>query len=128
MLNYGEPQILELMKNTLPSRLYLILFLIDNLRDVITTAKCVMIKEKIDRQNTGQSSATPFMRVNHCSQSTDKSSKGGVTFDAMETLGRQNDSIDKLTSLASKMNVKMDRKETPYKPRYIKTDLEAKVR
>ena len=38
MLNYGETQILELMKNTLPSRLYPILFPIDNLRDVLTTA------------------------------------------------------------------------------------------
>ena len=59
MLNYGEQQILELMKNILPSRLYPILFPIDNLRDVITTAKRVMIKEKIDRQKTGQSPATP---------------------------------------------------------------------
>ena len=49
MLNYGEPQILELMKNTFPSRLYQILFPIDNLRDAITTAKWVMIKEKIER-------------------------------------------------------------------------------
>ena len=61
MLNYGEPQILELMKNTLPNRLYPNLFPIDNLRDVITTAKRVMIKEKINRQKTGQSSTTPFM-------------------------------------------------------------------
>ena len=105
MLNYGEPQILELKKNTLPSRLFLILFPIDNLRDAITMAKHVMIKEKIDRQKTGQSPATPFMRVNDCSQSTDKSGKRGVTFDAMETLERQNDSIEKLTSLVSKMNV-----------------------
>ena len=49
MLNYGEPQILELMKNTLPSRPYPILFPIDNVRDAITTAKRVMVKEKIDR-------------------------------------------------------------------------------
>ena len=57
------------------------------------------------------------MRINDCGQSTDKSGKRGVTFDAIETLERENDSIDKLTSLISKMNVKMDRKETPYKPR-----------
>ena len=80
-------------------------------------AKWVMIKEKIDRQKTGQSSATPFMRVNDCSQSSDKSGKKGMTFDAMETLERHGNSIHKLTSLISKMNVKMDRKETPYKPR-----------
>ena len=117
MLNYGEPQILELMKNTFPSRLYPILFPINNLRDAITTAKWVMIKEKIDRQKTGQSPATSFMRVNDCSQSSDKSGKKGVTFDAMETLERHSNSIDKLISPISKINVKMDRKETPYKPR-----------
>ena len=31
LLNYGEPQILELFKNTLPSKLYWILFPINNL-------------------------------------------------------------------------------------------------
>ena len=117
ILNYGEPQILELMKNTLPSRLSPILFLINNLRDTITMAKWVMIKEKIDRQKTGQSSVTPFMRVNDCSQSSEKSGKKGMTFDVIETLERHSNSIDKLTSLVSKMDVKMDRKETPCKPR-----------
>ena len=87
------------------------------LRDVITTAKRVMIKVKIDRQKTGQSSTTPFMWVTDCSQSSDRTSKRGVTFDAMETLERHSDSIDKLTLLVSEMNVKMDKKETPYKPR-----------
>ena len=40
-----------------------------------------------------------------------------MTFDVIETLERHSDSIDKLTSLVSKMNVKMDRKEAPYKPK-----------
>ena len=61
-----------------------------------------MTKEKIDRQKTGQSSATPFMQMNECGQATDRSSKRGVTFDAMETLERQCDSIDKLTPLLAK--------------------------
>ena len=74
MLDYGEPQILELMKNTLPSRLYPIVFPIDNLRDAITTAKRVMIKERIDRQKTGQTSATPFMWVSD-NQNTIRASK-----------------------------------------------------
>ena len=117
MLNYGEPQILELMKNTLPSRLHPLLFPIDNLRDTVTMVKWVLIKEKIDRQKTGQSSTTPFMRVSDSSLSYDKMGKKGVTFDVMETLERQHDGIDKLSSLVSKMNVKMDRKETPCKPR-----------
>ena len=75
MLNYGEPQILELMKGTLPSRFYPILFPINNLRDAITTAKRVMIKEKIDRQKTGQSSTTPFMWASDNDQSSNRTSK-----------------------------------------------------
>ena len=43
--------------------------------------------------------------------------KNGMTFDAMETWERHSNSIDKLTSLISKMSVKMDRKKTPYKSR-----------
>ena len=55
--------------------------------------------------------------MNDCNQSYEKSGMKGITFDAMETLERQCDSIDRLTSLVSKMNVKMDKKETPYKPK-----------
>ena len=39
LLNYGEPEILELFKNTLPSKLYWILFPINNLREAVETAK-----------------------------------------------------------------------------------------
>ena len=41
-----NPQILELMKNTLPSRLYPILFPIDNLIDTVTTATAGNDKEE----------------------------------------------------------------------------------
>ena len=50
MLGYGEPQILEVFKNTIPNRLYWILFPIDNLRVAVETANGVLTKEKIDRQ------------------------------------------------------------------------------
>ena len=117
MLNYGEPQILELMKNTLPSRLYPILFPINSLRDAITMAKRVMIKEKIDSQKTGQTSATPFMQMTDNNQSSSRTTKRGVTFDSRETIERNSDNIDRLTLLVSKMNVKMDKREAAYKPR-----------
>ena len=42
VLNNREPQILELFKNTLPSRLYWVLFPTDNLRDAIARAKRVL--------------------------------------------------------------------------------------
>ena len=64
LLNYGEPEILELFKNTLPSKLYWILFPINNLREAIGTAKRVMNKEKLDKQLTGQASnISPFMNM-----------------------------------------------------------------
>ena len=116
MLNYRELQILELLKNTFPNRLYWILFPIDNLRDAIETAKRVLTKEKIDRQMSGQSSATPFMKASSDSNYSMKSSRKGVPFDVMETIERNSNSIDKLTSLVSKMNMKIDKREAPYKP------------
>ena len=63
LLGYGEPQILEVFKNTLPTRLYWILFLRENLRQVVETEKRILTKEMIDRQLAGQSSSTPFMSV-----------------------------------------------------------------
>ena len=56
MLNYGEMQILENFKNTLPYRLYSTLINVNNLRDAIDLSKRVLTKEKLDRQLTGQSS------------------------------------------------------------------------
>ena len=112
MLNYGEN-----FKNTLPYRLYLTLINVNNLRDAIDLAKRVLTKEKLDRQLTGQSS-TPFRKAsindNHLPQNHHKK---GVTFDAMETLERNSDCIDRLTLLVSDMKMNMDRKQSPYKPK-----------
>ena len=60
---YWEPQILEVFKNTLPTRLYWVLFPIKNLRQVVETVKRIFTKENIDRQLARQSSSTPFMSV-----------------------------------------------------------------
>ena len=38
LLGYGEPQILEVFKNTLPTKLYWILFPIEDLRQTVETA------------------------------------------------------------------------------------------
>ena len=77
MLNYGELQILEFLKNTLPSRLYWVLFPTDNVRDAIAKAKRVLTKEKIDKQMTDQVSSTTFMRVSDANQSCSRTSKRG---------------------------------------------------
>ena len=114
MLNYGEMQILENFKNTLPYRLYLTLINVNSLRDAIDLSKRVLTKEKLDRQLTGQSS-TPFRKVSS-DNATHSPQKKGVTFDAMETLERNSDCIDRLTSLVSDLKMTMDKKPQ-YKPK-----------
>ena len=63
LLGYGEQQILEVFRNTLPTKLYWILFTIDDLRQAVETAKRILTKEKIDGQLSGKSSFTPFMSI-----------------------------------------------------------------
>ena len=78
LLGYEELQVLEVFKNTIPNRLYWILYPIDNLRLAVETAKRVLTKEKIDRQMSRQSSTTSFMKVsNDHNYSSKKSSKKG---------------------------------------------------
>ena len=55
-LGYQEPQILEVFKNTFPTRLHWVLFLTMDLRQAVDTAKRILTKEKIDRQVAGQTS------------------------------------------------------------------------
>ena len=64
LLNYREPQILELFKNTLHSKLYYMVYCINNLREAVETAKHMLTKEQIDKQKSGQPSVSPFMKVN----------------------------------------------------------------
>ena len=117
MLNYGKMQILENFKNTLPYQLYATLINVNNLRDAIDLAKRVLTEEKLDRQLTRQTS-TPFMKVTiNDNRSTQNNPKRGVTFDEMETLERNSNYVDRLTSLVSNMKMTMDRKQSPYKPR-----------
>ena len=117
MLNYGEMQILENFRNTLLIRFSSTLINVNNLRDAIDLAKRALTKEKLDRQLTRQSS-TPFMRATSNDNSLPQNHhKKGVTCDAMETLERNSNCIDRLTSLVSNMKMTMDRKQFPYKPK-----------
>ena len=78
----------------------------------------MLTKEKLDRQLTGQSS-TPFMKAtsNSDSHSPQNHRKKGVTFDAMETLQRNSDCIDRLMTLVSDLKMTMDGKLPQYKPK-----------
>ena len=63
LLGYGEPQVLEVFKNTRPTKLYWILFPIEDLRQAVEKAKRILTKEKLDKQLTGQNSGSPFMNI-----------------------------------------------------------------
>ena len=95
LLGYGELHILEVFKDTLPTKLYWILFPIEDLRQAADTAKRILTKGKFDKQLTGQTSTSPFMSIR---EGTDKR----VSFDTRDELG---DKIDKLTVVISKLAV-----------------------
>ena len=87
----------------------------NNSREAVETAKCMLTKEQIGKQKSGQPSVGPFMKVN---QQNPKKNNKSVSFSVMETIQKQGDSIDKLTSLMNELHSKLDRKEnTTYKPR-----------
>ena len=56
LLDYQDLQILEVFKNTLPSKLYWVFFPMEDLRVTVDTAKRMLTKEKIDKQLAGQTS------------------------------------------------------------------------
>ena len=84
-MSHGKPLILKEFINTLPTKLYWVLFPIEDFRHAVETAKRILTKEKIDRQLAGQSSSTPFMSLK------DNYNKK-VTFDTWDGL---EDKIDK---------------------------------
>ena len=111
LLGYGEPQILEVFKNTLPTKLYWILFPIEDLRQAVDMAKRILTKEKLDKQLTGQTPTSPFMSVR---DGTDRR----VSFNTRDELG---DKIDKLTVEMSKLAAKDSHKRKPFKPQIYKS-------
>ena len=116
LLDYGEPQILELFRNTLPSRLYYMLYQIDDLRIAVETTKRLLTKEQMDKK-AGQSSTSSFMQVNESSfKGKDKTEKK-ISPSAVETMERTTCSIERLASLMDKMDTKLDRREDQYRPR-----------
>ena len=82
MLNYGEPQILELFKNTLPSRLYYMLYQIDDLRTAVETAKRLLTKEQIDKKS-GQATASLLMKTSQDNSKSKSKNEKKVSFSAV---------------------------------------------
>ena len=105
LLGYPKPQVLEVLKNTLPTKLYWILFPIEDLRQAVETAKRILTKEKLDKQLTGQNSASPFMNIR---DGTERK----VSFNTRDEL---EDKIDKLTVVMSRLAAKDSHEKRSYK-------------
>ena len=112
LLGYQEPQILEVFKNTLPTKLYWVLFPIMDLRQVVETAKRVLMKEKIDRQLAEKNSLTPFMNIR------DNLNKR-VTFDMTDGIEQK---LDKLTAMMDKLVTEDEEQSKQFKPQVYQSN------
>ena len=96
----------------MPTKLYWVLFPVEDLRQAVETAKRILTKEKLDRQLTGQTSTSPFMNIR---DGTDKR----VSFNTRDELGGK---IDKLTVMMSKLAAKTAMRENLLNPRFTKAE------
>ena len=106
LLGYQDPQILKVFKNTLSSKLYWVLFPIEDLRATVDTAKTMLTKEKIDKQLAGQSSSTPFMSMRD-------SQIKKVLFNTQDDLEQK---IDKLMVMMGKLVTEDEGCSKPFRP------------
>ena len=95
-----------MFKNTLPSKLYWILFPIEDLRQAVETAKRILTKEKLDRELTRHTSATPFISIRDGHYRK-------VSFDTKEELV---DKIDKLAIMIGKLATRDGGTNRQFKP------------
>ena len=94
------------IQKQLPTKLYWVLFSIEDLRQAVETAKGILTKEKLDKQLTGQTSTSPFMNIR---DGTERK----VSFNARDELG---DKIDKLTAMMSRLAAEDSNEKRPFKP------------
>ena len=99
------------IQNTLPSKLYWILFPTEDLRQTVETVKRILTKEKIDKQLTGQTSTSPFMNIRDGIERK-------VSFNARDDLG---DKIDKLTIMMSRLAAKDSTEKRPFRTQIYKS-------
>ena len=103
---------LEVFKNTLPTKLYRVLLPIDDLRLAVETAKRMLTKEKIDKQLAGQTSSTPFMSVRD-------NQNRRVTFNTVDNLEQK---IDRLTVMMGKLVTGDKGHSKPFKPQVYQSN------
>ena len=78
---------------------------------MVETAKRILTKEKLVKQFTGPSSASPFMNIRDGSERK-------VSFNTRDELG---DKIDKLTVAMSRLAAKDSHEKRPFKPQIYRS-------
>ena len=97
----------------MPSKLYWILFPINNLREAVDAAKRVLNKEKLDKQLTGQASNTsPFMKLRDTTHSGKK-----VSINPQDLVEKQ---LEIVTSIMYNMSIQQDKAKKPFKPQVLR--------
>ena len=97
---------MKVFKNTLPTKLYWILFTIEDLRQAVETTNRILTKEKLEKQLAGQASSSPFMSIREGTSRRE-------SFDTREEL---NDKIDKLTFMVGKLAAKDNGRTRQFNP------------
>ena len=111
-LGYQDLQMLEVFKNTLPSKLYWVLFPIEDLRVAVDTVKRMITKGKIDKQLVGQTSSTPFVSVRD-------SQNIKVSFNTPDNIEQK---IDRLTVMVGKLVTEDKGHPKPFKPQVYQSN------
>ena len=91
----------------------------EDLRQVIETAKRILTKEKIDRQLAGQSSSTPFMSIK------DSYNNKKVTFNTQDRL---EDTIDRLMVMMNKLAANNKGTNKQFKPKIYQSKRRCQTR
>ena len=112
LLGFQDLQVLEVFKNTLPSKLYWVLFCIEDLRVVLDMAKRMLTDEKIDKQLAGQMSSTPFMSMR------DSQSKR-VSFNTPDYLEQK---IERLIVMMGRLVTEEEGFTKPFKPQVYQSN------
>ena len=98
----------------MPSKLYWILFPINNLREAIDTAKRVMNKEKLDMQLTGETSnISPFMKL------------GDDTHSVQQRMLKPQD-LEAISSMMYNVSLQQGKTGNHLSPRFIREEEEVR--
>ena len=115
LLGYGEPQVLELLKHSIPSRYFWPLIHTDDVNQCKDMIEMLQTKEKLEGHTTGQAPATPFLQLRNINQRNEHKVQFETSYDVLDR------KIDKLADMMSRLDLTKGYRQgkpssKPYKP------------